>query len=81
MSKKVKLEYYALLREQRGVDRETIETDLSNYGELYDSLRETHGFTVAKEQLRIARNESFANFSDTVTDGDKIVFITPVAGG
>jgi len=77
----VHLEYYALLREQRGADRETIVTDLSTCGELYDSLCEAHGFTPAKEQLRVARNESFADFSDPISDGDTIVFITPVAGG
>ena len=81
MSKRVHLEYYALLREQRGVDSETIETDLNSYAELYDFLCEEHGFSVSREQLRIARNESFADFSDTITDGDTVVFITPVAGG
>ena len=75
------MEYYALLREQRGVSSETIETDLNTYAELYDFLHQAHGFTVSKEQLRIARNESFADFSDTITDGDTVVFITPVSGG
>ena len=81
MSNKVHIEYYALLRVQRGIDSETVDTDLDNYGALYDSLREMHGFTASRDQLRIARNESFASFDDPVTDGDKVVFITPVAGG
>ena len=81
MKKHVKIEYYALLREERGRAAEDHETSATTLGELYAELRAAHGFSLDRERLQVARNEEFADWRTSLEDGDVVVFIPPVAGG
>ncbi len=75
------IQYFALLREQRGLDEETIESSAATAAELYTELSQQHGFTLATSALKVAINDEFANWSTPLSDGDTVVFIPPVAGG
>lgn len=77
----VHIEYFAILREQRGVARESITTEAATPATLYAELRARHGFTLPPERIRAAVNEEFVDGSRPLRDGDQIVFIPPVAGG
>lgn len=77
----VKIQYFAILREQRGEDRETLTTDLADAAAIYESLQEQHGFTLPVDRLRVAINGEFAPWPAPIQDGDELVFIPPVAGG
>jgi molybdopterin synthase sulfur carrier subunit len=79
--KTVHLQYFALLREQRGLGAETLATSATTAAQLYDELRVRHGFTLPSDRLRVAVNNEFAPWSTSLTDGAQIVFIPPVAGG
>lgn len=81
MANTVHLQYFAILREQRGTDRETLTTEASTLRELYEALATQHGFTLSAAQVRPAVNEAVADWDRPVTDGDRIVFLPPVAGG
>jgi molybdopterin converting factor small subunit len=48
---------------------------------LYEELRVRHGLKLAPEQLRVAINEEFGEWSQPLASGDTIVFLPPVAGG
>lgn len=48
---------------------------------LYAQLQSEHGFDLDSSQVRVAINDEFAGWQDTITDGDKVAFIPPVAGG
>jgi sulfur-carrier protein len=78
---KVHIQYFAILREQRGTREETIETDARSTGALYDELRARYSFTLPGERIRAAVNDEFVTAATTLRDGDRIVFIPPVAGG
>lgn len=78
---KVLIQYYALLREQRGLDQESLETVADTPSALYQSLAEQHGFTLKPNSLKVAVNDDFATWDTTLRDGDSVVFIPPVAGG
>lgn len=78
---RVHVSYYALLREQRGVSAEEVETSASNARQLYDELRERHRFTLPGDRLRLAVNGEFADWSVTLEDGQRLALIPPVAGG
>lgn len=52
--KTVHVQYFALLREQRGIAREDIATAAETPAELYAELRARHGFTLEAGQLRVA---------------------------
>jgi len=77
----VKVQYYALLREQAGRSDETLSTRARTPRELYEELRKRHPFTLAPEVLRVAVNAEFGDWSQPLAEGDAIVFIPPVAGG
>jgi molybdopterin converting factor small subunit len=79
--KTVRLQYFALLREQRGVSSETLSTAAQTPGELYEELRARHPFTLAADRLRVAINGEFAPWNAPLPDGADLVFIPPVAGG
>lgn len=81
MSKTVEVQYFAILREQRGLAQEKITTDAGTAAQLYDALRAQHGFTLESSRLRVAVNDEFAPWPAPLRDGDRLVFIPPVAGG
>lgn len=77
----VDVTYFALLREQRGLAEERLHSDARTALELYESLRETHGFSLRQDQVRVAVNDEFAEWDQPLASGDRVVFIPPVAGG
>jgi molybdenum cofactor guanylyltransferase len=79
--REVHVQYYALLREQAGCSRESLETAARSPRELYDELRQRHPFTLAPDVLRVAVNGDFGDWSQPLAAGDTVVFIPPVAGG
>jgi molybdopterin-guanine dinucleotide biosynthesis protein A len=80
-SKTVRVQYYAILREQANRSEETLDTGASTPAELYDELRRRHPFQLAQAQLKVALNSEFADWQTPLQHGDTVVFIPPVAGG
>ncbi len=81
MIKNIKLHYYAILREQRGCDSETLQTRANSPAQLYAELQKRFDFTLPFQNLRVAVNGEFRNEDTPLKDGDSVVFIPPVAGG
>ena len=79
--KQVTVQYFAILREQRGLREETLSTSASDAAALYEELRARHGFTLPAERVRAAVNDAFVAANHRLMDGDRVVFIPPVAGG
>jgi molybdopterin-guanine dinucleotide biosynthesis protein A len=77
----LKIQYYALLREQAGRSEETWETSASTPADLYQELRARYPFTLAAAQLKVAVNSEFCEWTHPLSAGDAVVFIPPVAGG
>jgi molybdopterin converting factor subunit 1 len=81
MTLPVRLEYFALLREQRGLDAETVQTACATVRELYREIAASHGFTLPVERVRVAVNNAFVSWDRPLAANDTVVFIPPVAGG
>jgi len=77
----LKIQYYALMREQAGRSEETLETAASTPAGLYEELVARYGFTLSRDQLKVAVNSEFSDWSRKLEEGDAVVFIPPVAGG
>jgi molybdopterin converting factor small subunit len=77
----LKVQYYALMREQAGRSVETVETTATTPADLYGELIARYGFTLTREQLKVAVNSEFSDWSRRLVAGDAVVFIPPVAGG
>ena len=75
------VQYFAILREQRGLSQEKLATTAATPGALYDELRHRHHFTLPADRIRAAVNDTFVDSASSLHEGDRIVFIPPVAGG
>ncbi len=80
-SMQIKVQYYALLREQAGRSEEVISTSARTPRELYAQLKASHPFTLEDDSLRVAINAQFSDWTQPLAEGDAVVFIPPVAGG
>ncbi len=80
-ARRVRVQYYALLREQADRSEETISTAARTPRELYDELQARYPFTLPVEMLRVAVNSEFGDWNQPLAEGDAVVFIPPVAGG
>ena len=77
----LKVQYYALMREQAGRSEEALETSAATPADLYTELAARYGFTLAREHLKVAVNSEFSGWSRRLAANDAVVFIPPVAGG
>jgi molybdopterin-guanine dinucleotide biosynthesis protein A len=77
----LRVQYYAILREQAGRSEETLDTTATTPAELYDELRQRHPFQLNPAQLKVALNSDFSDWNTPLRHGDTVVFIPPVAGG
>ncbi len=73
--------YYAILREQRGLAKETLRIESCDLRQLYRDLARSHGFALDEEHVRPAVNDQFCDWDRPLAEGDVVVFVPPVAGG
>jgi molybdopterin synthase catalytic subunit len=74
---------FARLREQAGGDRFPLELPAgSTAADAYAELRRLHpGLEAGRESVRVALNQEFAGWDDSLAEGDEVAFIPPVSGG
>ena len=79
----IHIRYFAMLQEQAGCTQENLEiAGTESTGEfLYEMLSHKYHFALAPSLVKIAINDQFQDWRHPVRDGDRIVFIPPVAGG
>ncbi|MCC5793810.1 MAG: MoaD/ThiS family protein [Chromatiales bacterium] len=77
---RIELEYFAILREHTGRDGETWHTQAGSVGDLYAEIAAHYGIPEVG-RLKAAINDEFADWHAPLSDGDRVVFIPPVAGG
>lgn len=78
--KRISVEYFAILRERTGLDREALQTNTSTPAGLFAELQSRYDFP-AMASIKVAINDEFADWQHQLQDGDTVVFIPPVAGG
>jgi molybdopterin-guanine dinucleotide biosynthesis protein A len=80
-ARELRVQYFALLREQAGRRDEAVHTRAATPRELFAELAARHHFTLGTEHLKVAVNTEFTDWSRPLAAGDTVVFIPPVAGG
>ena len=80
-TRRLTVQYFALLREQAGRGTESVVTAARTARELYAELAQRYPFTLDPSVLRVAINSEFGDWSAPLAEGDAVVFIPPVAGG
>ncbi|MBI5415457.1 MAG: MoaD/ThiS family protein [Candidatus Omnitrophica bacterium] len=79
--KTVHVQYFAVLREERGRGEETVRTRARTARELYGELQRQYQFKLSDDLLRVAINEQFSDWQARLDSGDRVVFLPPVSGG
>lgn len=77
---RVQVEYFAILRERAGRAREQVDSGAATLAELFQELTARHAFPQLAS-VKVAVNDEFADWQRPLCDGDRVVFIPPVAGG
>lgn len=82
MNATISIRYFALLRDIAGKSEESLAVEQgSTASRVYLRLAEKYGFPLGLSDIRVAVNDDFATTDHPLTDGDRLVFIPPVAGG
>ncbi len=79
--KRIHVHYFAAFRDQAGREEETVMTEARDPAALYRELQAAHSLGLGSDRLKVAVNDEFASWDRPLRDGDRIVFIPPVAGG
>jgi len=77
----ITVRYYAQLRDERGCAEETLACASGSAAGLYDDLQREHGFSLDRQNLKVAIDDEFCDWSMELREGHRVVFIPPVAGG
>ncbi len=77
----IRVQYFALFREERGCSMEQLDTEAGTPAELYAELKAAHGFRLEAEQIRVAVGSAYVDMSHPLQDGDTLTLIPPVSGG
>ena len=77
---RIRIEYFAILREHAGRGVEEVDTTAATAEALYRELDARYRFP-RLAALKVAVNDEFRDWSAPLSDGDTVVFIPPVAGG
>ena len=81
-TKTINVLYFASLADETNCNEESITVaESTSLIELYQQLNKKYNFSREQSELKVAINDYFAKWSDTIDNGDNVVFITPVAGG
>jgi len=77
----IDLTFYAQLREQAGSSETRFSTTAKTVADLYQELKQVHGFTLDEAVMKAAVNDAFCDWGQPLRDGDSVTFVPPVAGG
>lgn len=78
---KIKIHYFASLRDQSGRSHEVIESEAQTPRELFEELHDRYAFTLSPSHVRFAVGDAYVEPDHQLQDGDELVLIPPVAGG
>ncbi len=81
LTRRIQVEYFAYLRERRGLSSESLVTPATTAAGLFEELSARHGFRVERERVRVAVNDALVPWERPLAEGDRVVFLTPFGGG
>lgn len=78
---KVRVRYFAALRDARGLAAEDVEGPFATCAALWEFLAARQAFPLGAADLRVSVNAAYVPFATALRDGDEVAFIPPVSGG
>ena len=81
-SMKVKVRYFASIRDRIGLEQEEVETPTGNtLGALYEELKATYGALGEWSRVLLAVNGVYVEPDQCLSEGDVVAVFPPVSGG
>ena len=77
----IKVRYFALFREQVGVESESVDWPGGTAAELFQQMASKHTALIPEAAALVAINEEMSGWETPLSEGDEILFFPPVAGG
>ncbi len=78
---KLKIRYFANLREEANKAEEIFETSAKTAQDVYIELKSKYSFSLDSDFVKLSLNQKYADINSQLNEGDELVFIPPVAGG
>ena len=79
--KRIRIQYYASLREASGRNEEWIKTRAQTPQELFQEIKKQRHLNISPQTLKVAINDEFCAWDSSLKPNDTVIFIPPVAGG
>ena len=79
--KTITVRYFAMFRENAGVDEETLALEATTAADVFAATRDKHGSSEPLGHCKVAINDVMADWDSPVDDGDTLLLFPPVAGG
>lgn len=73
--------YFAALRDATGRAEETLTTEVATASELFHELSAKYHWPFSEAGIHVAINDRYQPADVPLKEGDRVVFIPPVAGG
>ena len=77
----ITVRYFALFREQAGVESESIEWSGGTAAELFQEMAKQHTSLQTQAAALVAINDEMSGWETPLVDDDEVLFFPPVAGG
>ncbi|HBA61409.1 MAG TPA: hypothetical protein DCZ92_11455 [Elusimicrobia bacterium] len=81
MKKKVKLRYFGLAGERRGIQTESYETEAETARQLLHELEAGKVITLTTNITKALINDKFVDWDAPIADGDQVTLLSPFSGG
>lgn len=78
---RVRIRYFAALRDQSGRAEELWQTTETSAASLFEQVKQRYGFALQAEHVRLAVNGRYCVWDTVLAEGDEVVFVPPVSGG
>lgn len=79
--KQIHVQYYGALAELFATSTEQARTDAVDCVQLWQQLCRERGLQLAREHIRVAVDDVFADWSAPLQEGQTVAFMPPFAGG
>lgn len=73
--------YFAIFREQTGLQQEALEWPGGTAAELFALMASKHTLLQAEAAALVAINDQMCDWQTALKEGDEVLFFPPVAGG
>ncbi len=81
MKKKIKVKYFALIGERRGIQTDDYETEAGTARQLLHEIEAGRVIPLTTNITKAIINDRFADWDDPINDGDLITLLSPFSGG